>query len=197
MSVPPLSGILQKGHFVRCLAGIICALLIVSPDTAAHGQVAATRGELEALYEEAKGRYELSFRALERLSTQFDEASRAFAAARAAGDEEAQNQAYQDALRISGDKRLAQRQVEADVETLRTARGRLLEANAVYLDSLLTLAETTADPVEQQGLADLMGHEDVSVTRKWYGRFKRKELQEKHRRHSPVTQLFGGGENDE
>jgi site-specific recombinase XerD len=45
-------------------------------------------------------------------------------------------------------------------------------------------------------LADLMGHSDVSVTKAYYGIFKVEELQEKHRRHSPIAQLFGGGEND-
>jgi len=45
-------------------------------------------------------------------------------------------------------------------------------------------------------LSDLMGHEGVEITKEWYGIFTIQELQEKHRRHSPVAQLFGGGEND-
>jgi len=41
-------------------------------------------------------------------------------------------------------------------------------------------------------LADLLGHTNVLVTKEYYGIFTIQELQEKHERHSPVTQIFGG-----
>jgi site-specific recombinase XerD len=44
-------------------------------------------------------------------------------------------------------------------------------------------------------LADLMGHSDISVTKAFYGIFKIEELQKKHRQHSPIAKLFGGGKN--
>jgi site-specific recombinase XerD len=44
-------------------------------------------------------------------------------------------------------------------------------------------------------LADLMGHTDVGITKRWYGHFTAKQLQTKHARHSPVRRLPGGGEN--
>lgn len=45
-------------------------------------------------------------------------------------------------------------------------------------------------------LADLMGHSSVEVTKASYAIFTIQELQKKHRRHSPVAQLFGGNGND-
>jgi site-specific recombinase XerD len=45
-------------------------------------------------------------------------------------------------------------------------------------------------------LADLLGHSDVSVTKAFYGIFTREELREKHARHSPISQLVGGKEDD-
>jgi integrase/recombinase XerC len=44
-------------------------------------------------------------------------------------------------------------------------------------------------------LADLLGHSSIEVT-KAYAIFTVQELKEKHRRHSPVARLLGGGEND-
>ncbi|MBN1815043.1 MAG: tyrosine-type recombinase/integrase [Anaerolineae bacterium] len=44
-------------------------------------------------------------------------------------------------------------------------------------------------------LSDLMGHADVSVTKEYYAIFTAEELQEKHRQHSPVARILGGGEN--
>ncbi len=41
-------------------------------------------------------------------------------------------------------------------------------------------------------LADLMGHSSVEVTKSSYGIFTIGELQEKHRRHSPVARMSGG-----
>jgi len=39
-------------------------------------------------------------------------------------------------------------------------------------------------------LADILGHSSVEVTKEFYGIFTVQELQEKHRRHSPITRLF-------
>jgi site-specific recombinase XerD len=44
-------------------------------------------------------------------------------------------------------------------------------------------------------LADLMGHETVETTKRWYGIFESRQLQEKHRQLSPVARMFGGGKN--
>ncbi len=44
-------------------------------------------------------------------------------------------------------------------------------------------------------LADLMGHSSVEVTKASYAIFTVRELQEKHRRHSPVAKLLGGDED--
>ena len=44
-------------------------------------------------------------------------------------------------------------------------------------------------------LSELMGHESVEVTKDYYAIFTVRELQEIHRRHSPVTQLLRGDEN--
>jgi site-specific recombinase XerD len=44
-------------------------------------------------------------------------------------------------------------------------------------------------------LADLLGHSSVEVTKASYAIFTVQELKEKHRRHSPVARLLGGGEN--
>lgn len=41
-------------------------------------------------------------------------------------------------------------------------------------------------------LADLLGHSSVEVTKASYAIFTVQELQEKHRRHSPVARLLGG-----
>jgi site-specific recombinase XerD len=41
-------------------------------------------------------------------------------------------------------------------------------------------------------LSDLLGHEDVGITKAWYGVFTMGDLQEKHRKHSPLAILFGG-----
>jgi len=46
-------------------------------------------------------------------------------------------------------------------------------------------------------LADLMGHSSVEVTKNSYGIFTVQELQEKHRRHSMVARLLGGGNGHE
>ena len=45
-------------------------------------------------------------------------------------------------------------------------------------------------------LADLLGHSSVEVTKASYAIFTIQELKEKHRRHSPVARLLGGGERD-
>jgi site-specific recombinase XerD len=39
-------------------------------------------------------------------------------------------------------------------------------------------------------LSDLLGHADLSTTKKWYGIYTISDLQDKHRRHSPISQLF-------
>ncbi len=39
-------------------------------------------------------------------------------------------------------------------------------------------------------LSELMGHEDVSTTKRWYGVFALPELQEKHKQHSPLIQMM-------
>jgi site-specific recombinase XerD len=45
-------------------------------------------------------------------------------------------------------------------------------------------------------LADLLGHEDIRTTKEYYGIFLIEELQEKHRRHSPIAQMLGGDDNE-
>lgn len=45
-------------------------------------------------------------------------------------------------------------------------------------------------------LADLLGHSSIEVTKASYAIFTIQELQEKHRRHSPVARLFGGDGNE-
>lgn len=45
-------------------------------------------------------------------------------------------------------------------------------------------------------LADIMGHASVEVTKDYYGVFTLSELQEKHRRHSPITKMFEVDKND-
>ena len=40
-------------------------------------------------------------------------------------------------------------------------------------------------------LADILGHSDVRTTAAYYARFNVRELQRKHREHSPVSRLFG------
>jgi site-specific recombinase XerD len=42
-------------------------------------------------------------------------------------------------------------------------------------------------------LSRLMGHADVGITIRWYGRFVVGQLQELHREHSAVKRLLGGG----
>jgi integrase/recombinase XerD len=44
-------------------------------------------------------------------------------------------------------------------------------------------------------LSELLGHETVDVTKDFYAIFTVRELQEKHRRHSPVRGLLGGDED--
>jgi len=39
-------------------------------------------------------------------------------------------------------------------------------------------------------LADILGHSSVEVTKAFYGVFTFQELQEKHRRHSPIAKMF-------
>ena len=39
-------------------------------------------------------------------------------------------------------------------------------------------------------LADLLGHSSAEVTKSSYAIFTEREMKEKHRRHSPVVQLF-------
>jgi site-specific recombinase XerD len=43
-------------------------------------------------------------------------------------------------------------------------------------------------------LSDLLGHESVEITKKWYGVFLVEELKGKHYEHSPVRAMFGGEE---
>jgi len=44
-------------------------------------------------------------------------------------------------------------------------------------------------------LSELMGHEDVGITKQYYAIFTIKELQAKHREHSLIAQIFGGDED--
>jgi integrase/recombinase XerD len=46
-------------------------------------------------------------------------------------------------------------------------------------------------------LSEILGHSGVAVTADSYGRFARRQLRQKHARHSPVAQIFGGSENAE
>lgn len=39
-------------------------------------------------------------------------------------------------------------------------------------------------------LSDILGHTDVSTTKRWYGNFALSQLQMKHNRHSPVVQMM-------
>ncbi|MGD2144947.1 MAG: hypothetical protein PVF54_10760 [Anaerolineae bacterium] len=45
-------------------------------------------------------------------------------------------------------------------------------------------------------LADLLGHSNVIMTRQSYGVFTIEQLQQKHRKHSPIVQIFGREEDD-
>jgi integrase/recombinase XerC len=45
-------------------------------------------------------------------------------------------------------------------------------------------------------LADILGHTSVEVTKDYYGVFTFQELQEKHRRHSPIAKMFEVDKND-
>lgn len=46
-------------------------------------------------------------------------------------------------------------------------------------------------------LADILGHADVTVTKQFYSTFQFSELQEKHRRYSPVARLdLEGGQQE-
>lgn len=56
--------------------------------------------------------------------------------------------------------------------------------------------EYLMDGGDLASLSALLGHKSVEVTRKFYGIFTIPELQEKHRRHSPVARLLGGKNND-
>jgi hypothetical protein len=147
------------------MAATLGVLLFAFPATEAGGQVGESREVLDLRYREAQSRYEAEIQLLEALSTQFDLASREFSAARVAGDEAAQNRAYQETLRISTQKTMAQRRVEEAVQNLREARENLLGAYAFYLDSLLTVAETTTNPVEQQTLARFVESAENMVSR--------------------------------
>ena len=46
-------------------------------------------------------------------------------------------------------------------------------------------------------LADILGHSSVEVTKAYYGVFTFQELQEKHRRHSPIAKMFEVDKNDD
>jgi integrase/recombinase XerD len=46
-------------------------------------------------------------------------------------------------------------------------------------------------------LSDLLGHEDVAVTKRWYGVFTIREIQKKHALYSPVANLNGGNKDDD
>jgi site-specific recombinase XerD len=46
-------------------------------------------------------------------------------------------------------------------------------------------------------LADILGHSSVEVTKAYYGIFTLEELQEKHRRHSPIRKVFEVDKNGE
>lgn len=45
-------------------------------------------------------------------------------------------------------------------------------------------------------LSDILGHSDVAITKTFYAIFTLGELQEQHRKHSPVTKLLGWKEKD-
>lgn len=45
-------------------------------------------------------------------------------------------------------------------------------------------------------LADLLGHEDIKTTKEYYGIFLIEELQEKHKRHSPIAQMLEGSDDE-
>ncbi len=45
-------------------------------------------------------------------------------------------------------------------------------------------------------LSDILGHSDVAVTKSFYAIFTLGELQEQHKKHSPVIKLLGGKDAD-
>ena len=46
-------------------------------------------------------------------------------------------------------------------------------------------------------LAEIMGHSSTTVTTDYYARFRVAELKDKHRLHSPIAGILGGGKNDD
>jgi integrase/recombinase XerD len=45
-------------------------------------------------------------------------------------------------------------------------------------------------------LSSLLGHSNVLITQEYYSIFTIEQLQQKHERHSPVAQMFGGDNDD-
>ena len=129
------------------------AVLHAAVGTGAVGaQEELTLPELEGLYRSAEAGYEQAFEVLALLTSQFDRASQDLAAAIENDDSEARNQAYAATLRISGERRQAQRRVEERAEELSLARARLLDAIAGELAEYLAVADTASDPVNQREL---------------------------------------------
>lgn len=112
----------------------------------AQGQEELTRDELERLYQSAGAGYVEAFRVLEVLNSQNERAYEEYEAARAAGDEQATNQAYERIFELGPAMRLAEGRVEEKARELRDARDRLLEGHAQYLRELLAADSAATDP---------------------------------------------------
>jgi len=122
----------------------------------AAAQEDSPRTLLRDEYEIADLDYQSAFRALEVQETRFTEASQRLNNAIDSGDDAAANVAYGDILRIRGERLQAQRRVEETAESLRETKRRLLEATALYLEELLSQADTATNPVAQRDIAGLI-----------------------------------------
>lgn len=141
----------------RLLVGVVpLVLLVLGAPHGAWAQEELTLRELEAEYRVALADYEAAFQRFEILSDQFDAAQRAFSAATDAGDDAARTAAYEETIRVAGERRQAQRRVENEVLALREIRERLLNATAAQLGEFLVVADTATDPVTLTNLRVFM-----------------------------------------
>lgn len=144
LSCPPRLGPLGLRRFLLAVVTVVSFSGL--PLGAVHAQEELTIPELEGVFRGAEAAYEAAFEALSLLTSQGDRNSQAFATARAAGDEDAMNEAFGVNQRLSGQLRNAQRRVEEKAQEVTEARERLLEAQRNYLEELRLQVSDTVDP---------------------------------------------------
>ena len=180
---PPVASVLDRSGrrlsprkgVSRCFLAGAFGFLLGGFFSGAAAQEEMTLNELDLIYQRTVVEHTAALLAMESVESEFTRALLRLSTATEAGEEAEANLAYAEIQDIADRRRYTQRQLEERADSLREARGRLIDSSALHLGELLARGDTTTDPVTRGEigsqientrlqLATLRGAEEPQVT---------------------------------